>query len=293
VEAETNNDLLRANRRRRTAPDPGVIVGLGALVALLAGAVGVAVFLIASLESGTRELSDRPFRYATAIHQAALDAKALANHERGFLISGDEEFARGLEVSTADAREAFAAAERSAVDAEAREAAAEARKGFELWIASSQRDIATFRAGAEEEAIRNSLTTTRQLRKTNEVALERAHALGLQSIDEARNSLSASASRSVTVLLGYLAVALVLAVGVALWAVRRILRPAHALTRNALEVLTNARVLVREGEGGSHYAVAVEVPVEVVNTLAESALETQDVLRAASRPAAAPVRTEP
>src|SRR5688500_5805374 len=100
------------SRRRRVAPDPRVLVGLGSLVALLTGAVGVAVFLIVALENDTRVLSDRPFQYATAIHQAALDAKALANHERGFLVSGgNEEFAREHEEGTADAREAFAAAE--------------------------------------------------------------------------------------------------------------------------------------------------------------------------------------
>jgi hypothetical protein len=48
-----------------------------------------------ALESDTQELSDRPFQYATAIHEAALEAKGLANYERGFLISGgNEEFAR-------------------------------------------------------------------------------------------------------------------------------------------------------------------------------------------------------
>ena len=60
---------------------------------------------------------------------------------------------------------------------------------------------------------------------------------------------------------------------------RTILKPAHALTQNALAVLTRARLLVEEGEGGTNHAVAVEVPIEVVNSLAESALETQDVLR--------------
>jgi CHASE3 domain sensor protein len=286
-------DPAALSRRRRVTPDPRVLIGLGSLVALLAGAVGVAVFLIAALEGDTRDLSDRPFQYATAIHQAALDAKALANHERGFLISGDEEFVEQLEVEAADARAAFTAAERYAVDARVRQATVEARAGFERWLTSSQRDITAFRAGDEEAAIKSSLTTTRELRKTYEESLRRAHALGLQSIDAARNSLSESASRSVTLLLVYLAVALVAGVAVAIWVVRWILRPAHALTRNALEVLTQARVLVREGEGGSHYAVAVEVPVEVVNTLAESALETQDVLGAGSRPPASAVRTNP
>jgi methyl-accepting chemotaxis protein len=285
-------NFAASSRRRRVGPDPRVLGGLGALVALLAGAVGVAVFLIAGLENDTKQLSDRPFQYATAIHQAALHAKALANHERGFLISGDEEFAQQFGEQASDARAAFAAAEKYATSGAERAAAVEARRGFERWWASSQRDIAAFRAGSVEEAIDSSFTTTRQLRKTYELSLERAHSLGLQSIDAARSSLSDTASRSVTILLVYLAVALVAGVGVALWVVRTLLKPAQVLTRNALEVLTSARVLVEEGEGGSHYAVAVEVPIEVVNTLAESALETQDALHARG---AAPetIRTNP
>jgi methyl-accepting chemotaxis protein len=281
-----------SSRRLRVAADPRILAGLGLLVALLAGAVGGAVYLIAALERDTRELSDRPFQYATAIHDAALHAKAVANHERGFLISGgEEEFARESELETADAREAFAAAERYAANGRERDAAVEARNGFERWLKSSERDIAAFRAGSEEQAIDSSLTTTRQLRKAYERSLERAHQFGLQSIDTARNSLSDSASRSVNLLLVYLAVALVVGIAVAIWVARAILRPTQALTRNALAVLTQGRVLVKEGEGGSHYAVAVEVPVEVVNTLAESALETQDVFRG-GRGATKPIRTD-
>src|SRR5918999_2240880 len=184
------SDFAGSSRRRRVGPDPRV---LGALVALLAGAVGVAVFLIAGLENDTKQLSDRPFQYATAIHQAALHAKALANHERGFLISGDEEFAQQFGEQASDARAAFAAAEKYATSGAERAAAVEARRGFERWWASSQRDIAAFRAGSVEEAIDSSFTTTRQLRKTYELSLERAHSLGLQSIDAARSSLSDTA----------------------------------------------------------------------------------------------------
>jgi methyl-accepting chemotaxis protein len=275
------------------ARDPRVLLGLGLLVALLAGAVGIAVFMIAGLESDTQELSDRPFQYATAIHDAALDAKALANHERGFLVSGgDEEFLQQLESEIADVRVTFADAERFAAPGRERAAAVEARRGFERWWASSQRDLADFRAGAEEEAIQSSLSTTRQLRLSYERSLEHAHELGLQSIETARDSLSDSASRSVTVLLVYLALALVAGIAVAVWVARTMLKPAHALTRNALEVLTRARLLVEEDEVGSHHGVAVELPIEVVNTLAESALETRDVLRGGGRSAARTTRTE-
>ena len=271
-----------------------MLVGLGSLVALLAGAVGVAVFLIVALESDSRELSDRPFEYATAIHDAALQAQELANHERGFILSeGDDEFAQELQAGTTDARAAFAAAERYAGNERERAAAVTARVEFERWLESSERDLAAYRAGSHEEAIASSLTKTRQLRKTYERSLERGHALALHSIETARSSLSNSASRAVTVLLVYLVVALVVGVGVAVWVARTILKPARALTRDALEVLTKGRLLVAEGESGSHYAVAVEVPVDVVNTLAESALETQDALRARGRPAPAkPLETD-
>jgi methyl-accepting chemotaxis protein len=222
VSPQTGNHEIAASHRRRRVADPRVLIGLGALVSLLAGAVGVAVFLIAALEDDTRSLSDRPFQYASAIHDAALEAKALANYERGFLISGgDAEYAQQLETEVADARAAFAAAERYATPGQERAAAAEARRGFERWWASSQGDLADYRAGSEKEAIEASLTTTRQLRKAYERSLEHAHALGLQSIDTARESLSDSASRSVTVLLVYLALALVAGVAVAIWVARR------------------------------------------------------------------------
>jgi hypothetical protein len=52
-----------------------------------------------------------------------------------------------------------------------------------------------------------------------------------------------------------------------------ILRPAFVLSRNAIEVLTRGRLLVEPDARSSHHGVAVEVPIEVVNALAESALE--------------------
>ena len=101
----------------------------------------------------------------------------------------------------------------------------------------------------------------------------------MRSIDSATESLSSSASRSVTILLAYLALALVVGVGVALWVVRAVLKPAFVLSQNAVEVLTRSRVLVEEDERGSHHGVAVEVPLDVVNALADSALQAQEGLR--------------
>lgn len=277
-------ETTRTDRRRQLLPELQVLVGIAGLVALLAGAVGVAVFLIASLEKDTSYLIDRHVQYLTAIDQAALEAKSLANDERGFLISGNPQFVRQMEPRIVSAREAFASASSYAVGARERVAVSEARAGFERWLRALQPELAAYRAGFRKQAVATSLGPTRQLRKKNERSLARAHALGRRSIESATSSVSSSASRSVTILLVYLAFALIAGLAIAFWIARTLLKPAYRLTRNALEVLTHARVLVEEDARGSHHGVGVEVPIEVVNALGDSVLEAQELLRTRPRP---------
>jgi methyl-accepting chemotaxis protein len=276
----------RRSGRRRLGSDTQVLVGVGGLLALLALAVGVAAFLIVSLEDDATDVSHGHVQYATAIHEAALSAKAMANEQRGFLLSrGNEEYLNQLEADSVEARSAFAVAATYADGDSQRDAVAEARAGFERWLRALRADIEAFRTGSEQQAVQGSLGSTRELRKMYERSLAAAYASGVRSIESANDSLSASASRGVTILLVYLAFALVIGVAAALWVVRAVLKPAFVLSRNAIEVLTQGRLLVEGDERGSHHGVAVEVPIEVVNALAESALETQEGLRP-GRPAA-------
>jgi methyl-accepting chemotaxis protein len=278
-------DTSRSHRRYRLASDRQVLVGIGSLLALLAVAVGLAVFLIASFEGDATDVANRHVLYATEIHEAALSAKGMANDYRGYLLSGNPEYVSEIRTRTAEARAAFDLAASYAVGASHRDAAREARAGFERWLIVMQEDIAAFDRGERERAIDASLGSTRQLRKDYEQSLAHAYELGVRSIESSTDSLSSSASRSVTVLLLYLALALVIGVAIAIWVVRAILRPAFTLSRNAIEVLTQGRVLVDEDERGSHHGISVVVPIEVVNALAESALETQEGLRPGSTPA--------
>jgi methyl-accepting chemotaxis protein len=282
---ETTVGRMPWSGRQRLASHLQVLVGVGGLLALLALAVGVAAFLIVSLEDDATDVSNRHVQYATAIHEAALSAKAMANEQRGFLLSGEQTYLNQFEIDRAEARSAFAVAADSAVGASQREAVEEARAGFELWLRAIRADVTEYRNGFKKRAIEASLGSSRDLRKTYERSLADAYVLGVRSIESANNSLSDSASRGVTILLVYLAFALVIGVAVALWVVRAILKPAFVLSRNAIEVLTRGRLLVEGDERGSHHGVAVEVPIEVVNALAESALEAQEGLRP-GRPAA-------
>ena len=285
MERDAQTEMTRRLRSgARLTSDTQVLIALGSLIGLLAVAVGVAVFLIVSLEDDASELSHRQVQYAAAIHEAALSAKAMANEQRGFLLSGDAQYLAQLEADAAEAQLAFALARSHAVTASQRVAVDQARAGFERWLRALRADIAAFRNGFKQRAIGASLGSTRQLRKTYERSLADAYAGGVRSISSATDSLSASASRSVTILLVYLALALVVGVTLAVWVIRTILKPAFVLSRNAIEVLTRGRLLVAEGEDGSHYGVAVEVPVDVVNALADSALEAQETLRPANGP---------
>jgi methyl-accepting chemotaxis protein len=278
--------MLRYSGRTRLASDVQVLVGVGSLLALLAVAVGLAVILIVSFEDDATGEAHEQTLYATAIHEAALYAKSLANHQRGFLLSGDPEFTDEIATETAEARSRFTLAESYAGAREQREAVSTSRAQFELWLRTMLGDLAAYRRGETERAIDASLGSTRQLRKTYEQSLAHAYALGVRSIESSTSSLSSSATRSVTFLLGYLALALLVGIAVALWVVRAILRPAFTLSQNAIEVLTQGQVLVDEDERGSHHGVAVVVPIEVVNALAESALETQESLKPSAEPAA-------
>ena len=278
------SDTSRSHRRYRLASDRQVLVGVGSLLALLAVAVGLAVFLIVSFEGDATGAANRHVLYATEIHEAALSAKGMANDYRGYLLSGDLEYVSEIRTRTAEARAAFDLAASYAVEAPHRDAVAASRSGFERWLIAIQEDLAAFGRGERQRAIDASLGSTRQLRKDYEQSLAHAYELGVRSIESSTSSLSSSASRSVTFLLVYLGIALVIGVAVAIWVVRAILRPAFALSHNAIEVLTQGRVLVDEDDRGSHHAISVVVPIEVVNALAESALETQEGLRPGSTP---------
>jgi methyl-accepting chemotaxis protein len=277
---------LQSEGRHRLASDVQVLIGIASLLALLAVAVGLAVILIFSFEDEATDDAHRHVLYATAIHEAALSAKGIANDQRGFLLSGSPEYLSEIRTRTAEARSAFTMAAGYALGASQHEAIRESRTGFERWLRALNGDIAAYRRGSREQAIEASLGSTRQLRKTYEQSLAHAYAVGVRSIESATSSLSSSASRSVTILVTYLVFALILGVAVALWVVRALLRPAFTLSRNAIEVLTRGRVLVDEDDRGSHHGTSVVVPIEVVNALAESALETQEALHPRGQPSA-------
>jgi methyl-accepting chemotaxis protein len=224
---------LRVPRRSggRLPPDYQVLVGIGGLLALLAVAVVVAVFLIVGLRNDTTHLTDRQVQYATAIDAAALNAKGMANDERGFLISGNPEFLTQFGDRRAAVRAAFEDAESLAAGDAQRRAVGVASAGFERWVEAVSREVATYESGDQEGAVTASLGPSRTLRRSYEASLATAQALGASAIESGKSSVSEASTRSVTILLAYLGLALAIGLAVTVWIVRTILQPVYALLK--------------------------------------------------------------
>jgi hypothetical protein len=213
----------RLRQGGRLSPDLGLLFAMGSLLALLAVAIVAAVLLIVDLNDDGNQLTDNEIQYATAINAAALNAKAIANDERGFLLSGNPEFIHEVETRTGRARAAFAVAASEADSDAQRQAVFEANAGFERWLRALRGELATFRAGDRERAVATSLGPTRTLRKRYERLLAHAQELGADAV-LAGSSVSSVSTRSVAILLGYLVVALAIGIVVTGWVVRKVLR---------------------------------------------------------------------
>lgn len=208
-------DGSTAGRKR---PDFPILVGLGLVLLLLVAAVGGAVLSIVDLSRDQAELQDHNVPYAVAISTAALNAKGIANDERGYLISGDRQFLEEIDQRLLNARTAFSEATISAKDDVQRRAAAEAQAGFERWIWALERQLETFQSGNRKAATAASLGRGRALRKDYEGSLAEARSVAATAIQLHRNSFASSGW--ITLLLACLVIVLVAGLVVALWLIR-------------------------------------------------------------------------
>jgi methyl-accepting chemotaxis protein len=205
-----------------------VRAGLAALLALLVMVAGVAIALIVNLSRGDTQLQD-DVPFTTAIASASLDAKTVANDQRGFLLTGDAMYQREADQHVATVRRDLAAAVRAATTDEERRAASESSTGFERWWTATRTEFATYRAGNRQAAIAASVGPDRELRKQYEGSLQRTRSLGQSSLQSATNWLPGSATRAVAILIGCLLVALVAGVFIAFWLLRQISLPIFKL----------------------------------------------------------------
>ena len=192
-----------------------VVLGGAGLFALFVAATLIAVALVLAFKVDQRPPTAREVQYASAVAAAALNAKGVANDQRGFLLSGDRMFLQEAARRTSDARADFAAAATAATSPRRLQAVNDARSGFERWVQTMQGELMAFQAGDHQGAIAASLGPDRTLRKTYEQSLANAQALAAPSTAVVTDSGWAVSLRWSWVLFAGLMMVLVIGVGIA------------------------------------------------------------------------------
>jgi methyl-accepting chemotaxis protein len=206
-----------------------LMLGLSALLALLAASVLLAITLVADLGEDQTSIDDRAMPYADAVDRAVLEVEGIADDQRGFLLTGDTTLLAEADGHAAQARRAFASAEAAAEDAGQRASITAARAGFERWLTAVNAEFAAFRAGKRQAALAASMGPDLEMRKTYERSLTDAQTLGTRSLESATTSLATDSSRSVWILLGFLVLALGVGGTIAHWLLRSVALPVFRL----------------------------------------------------------------
>ena len=199
------------------------ILAVAGIVALLVVSTIVGTIVILGIGGQASAEAERQIRHAIAVDDAALHAKGIANDERGFLLSGNEQFLGTIAARTELARLAFEEAERTA-DGEQRPDVVRAREGFEEWVDMVSSTLAMYRAGSIEEAVAQSLGRSRELRLEYEEALIAADAHAVDTMRSAPESTETTWSWSLGFLVAYLVLVITVGVGLALAVLRRAAR---------------------------------------------------------------------
>jgi methyl-accepting chemotaxis protein len=213
----------RTSTVARISAENRVWAVVGVALATLAVGMLIATLLLLRLSDQALDATSSEIQYATAMSAAALNAKAIANDERGYLLSGDDEFLVQIDSRVPLAREAFAQAMEVADDAQ-RQRLTEILQLFEHWLVLVEDEIATFRAGNEEAAWEASVGQTREVRHEYERILTEA-SLIQSGVPRAQATISSSSGWSLAILLGYLVVAILVGLVVGAWAVAGLRSP--------------------------------------------------------------------
>jgi CHASE3 domain sensor protein len=158
------------------------LAAIGLLLAVLAVSILLAVVSIVSLRSDRTVLQDTNVPYSVAIATAALNAKGMANDERGYLLSGRREFLDLLDQHLLNVRTAFAAAAFAADGARQHGAVEQSHARFERWVLAIRGQFKAFQSGRREAAARAALGQGREQRRSYEASLVDAEAAGLTPI---------------------------------------------------------------------------------------------------------------
>ena len=152
-----------------------LVLAFGALLAILLVAALVMLGRFGGVEDARRHIDERTAPFATALSDAAIDMKAMANDERGFLMSGDADFRDEIGERAETIREELGNARKAAPDERGAALAQSIADKFNHWAAELEKEFDLY-ATDRDGAIELALGANRDLRKAYEEDLKAARA---------------------------------------------------------------------------------------------------------------------
>ncbi|HEU4656684.1 MAG TPA: methyl-accepting chemotaxis protein [Capillimicrobium sp.] len=203
---------------------------LAACFAVLIALVAITtVFLqsnLSTLSSEAGQVRDRTVPFDQALGVFAVEAKSMANDERGYLLTGEQEFADKFAEGDGLATRALDDATRLAPTSQLREDVASIRREYEAWAAAVGDELTLYRTDPER-ATALSLGANRDQRNAYEDLIEAAEEDSDAEVVRAFHVVTDKTSQTRTVLWSVLAL-LVVACALIGWAVLRMIRAAVA-----------------------------------------------------------------
>ena len=205
-----------------------VILGVGLLAVCVLAIVAAALVVVGVVHAARND--ERGVPYHNAVDTAALNAKGIANDERGFLLTGDPTFTSEAQARIGLARTALGAAVHSAATDDEKAAVRAVSHGFETWVTAAEKGFTDYGAGRQAQAVAASVGSNRELRKTYEDSLAQAQALADSSEHAATTSLTRRIHHSLTILLISLAIALAIGLRLRFWLIRSVALPVYRIS---------------------------------------------------------------
>jgi methyl-accepting chemotaxis protein len=232
-----------------------LIVGVAALLALLAASLVVSYALLGRIDSSRTKLTSRTAPYFAALSDAAVSAKGVANDERGYLLTGDSTFLDEISKRVAKVHASIAQADKVyPTGSQEERLAAHITSGFDAWLAAIQSEFTLYKTDAKT-ATDNALGPNRDLRKAYEALFDQAHDVSAADLAQADRSLHGSVSSARTTLLVTFLLALAVGLGVAFWitlGLRRglgeVLSRLRSLNENCLTALNAGLAAMAQGD---------------------------------------------
>lgn len=245
--------------------------GFGVLILIVAICGALLLSAVGQIQDTTDDVRDRSVQFATHLSAAAVEAKATANDERGFLITGDDEFREGIAERNATVLKELNAAEATAPNAAVRADVAKIATQYTAWSEAIDAEFTLF-ARNRAAAIQRGLETNRELRKGYEELIDKATTGANRAVATSFTALEDDAARSRTTVIVMIVLLVLASIAVGfglLRGVRGALRPvlgrARQLQDDAIAGLEQGLSAMADGD----LTVDVDPHVEPLDRLAK------------------------